>query len=214
LHRERILWLRSQHAASLERARGYLVEETHGEHGHLQRSRGSGGGGDGDGGEGRRGEGQSAPGGPQVGDLLRRLQDGSLTLSVPLARTEALRLYDKLQAMRPQLASAEAALAHADLARAATEVSGLLPVARATAATVLDEVRGIEVALGCCTIDAVRPRSYPMRSIGVLLLVAGAVWAAVLRLTAPSPGRAGQRVARRPGGMWGFGKSSDGNKDL
>ena len=56
----------------------------------------------------REGGGDGGRGGPHTGELLRRLKEGSLTLSTPLAHTEALRLYDKLQGLLPHLASAEA----------------------------------------------------------------------------------------------------------
>ena len=142
----------------------------------------------------------ASAGGPRVGHLLRRLREGTLSLSSELASTKALHLHGMLQAYEPRLAEAGAALAAGNVEEAHDLAVALLEQAKSVVAHALDQVRGLEAALQCCHVRAARPRAFPVKSVVALILVGSAIWLGVLWLTAPGETR-GKAVRIRPGAL-------------
>ena len=203
-HREQTALQQDQTSAGgYERALGHLSEEAAGGARHAVRDDALGLGAVGRVGEGSSGRVRGvaaallADGGaadeplrrPAVGALLQRLRDGTLTLSSELAATQSVRMHDALLAHLPTLAAAVDSLAAADLDSAHSRAAELLAAASAAAAATVDEVKGLEAALKCCRLESARPRSYHLKSVGMLALVGFAVWCVVLCLTAPSDRR-------------------------
>ena len=195
MHREQIAMLHDGAPGGYEAAFAHLEEEARGVQ-HTARHERKHAGHEGD----ENSFAADAPRRQRVGELLHRLKEGSLLLSSELATTESLRLHAKLLAHEPKLAAASTALAAGEVEAANDLAATLLAASTSTVAIVLDEVRGLEAVLKCCKVEAARPRSYHMRSIGLISMMGIVVWACVLRLTAPAEKR-GQSVGVRPGAV-------------
>ena len=168
---------------------------------------------------------RAAQGAPP-GELLRRVRDGSLTLSSELATRETKRLHARLSSHLPELDRVGELIAAGELAMAHLRVALLLKSVGADAAATNDEVRGLAATLSCCTIHTRRPSTYRLLEIGGVLLLCGGIFGAVLWMSAPEDDGRGPRVRSRPGegigvantirtrfpGLWG-GRRRDAAKE-
>ena len=169
----------------------------------------------------------------QPGELLRRLEAGSLTLTSELASSETLRLHASLGDQMARIADIRRKLAYGALGEAHAAAADLLTDATAAATLIVDEVRALDdhllsacisppvylpcisqvraldAALGCCEVHTSRTRQIPLKPLIGLIPVAFLLWLAADRVVAPArrPGRedGGGVVGQygRPGSRWG-----------
>jgi hypothetical protein len=120
------------------------------------------------------------------GRLMDQLRAGHLRLSSPIAHHAVLELYAHLQSPEAARNATQAALGHADLEGAHDSAGDFVRLAALASARALDEVEGLEAALGCCHVRTVRTHEplplVPMLLIGGAALLLGR---ATLWLTKP-----------------------------
>ena len=116
------------------------------------------------------------------GFLMDQLRAGHLRLSSPIAHHAVLELYSHLQSPEAARNATQAALGRADLEGAHDSAGAFVRLAALASARALDEVEGLEAALGCCHVRTVRTHQplplVTMILIGgaALLLGRGTLW--------------------------------------
>ena len=116
-----------------------------------------------------------------IGELLRRVRDGSLKLSSELATRETKRLHARLSAHLPELDRVGELVAAGELMGAHEATTKLLKAVSTSAAVTRDEVRGLTATLSCCSTQVARPRSYHLGEMSLVLLLGAALYALSVR---------------------------------